>query len=259
MMANKRFFHLPFVRTIPHQRSYRSQNDELFSCSLYNLIASNQNFITWLQRFNWYLVSKYWSSRWKEMLIWAEILFAYIIMSYSTLYREAEAYKLPALNSLPLWTILVMQPPLFFQQKCTAPCNHNHSHLRDNKLKQSWTHCVPSKTEKRKTTDARDTNSFCPYYTYDTQSNEHTAWNDMQYVDTWCSLLCTVKKILEHMNCLSNKRGVVPTGHQQRRICDLGGQIHHNCQKLRSGHSPWAMAISNTHVIAHRSKDQLQS
>ncbi len=151
MMANKRFCHLPFVRTILHQRSYHSQNDELFSCSLYNLIASNHNFITWLQRFNWYLVSKYWSSRWKEMLIWAEILFAYIIMSYSIVYREAEAYKLPALNSLPLWTILVMQPPLFFQQKCTAPCNRNHNHLRDSKLKQSWNHCVPSKTEKRKT------------------------------------------------------------------------------------------------------------
>ncbi len=40
----------------------------IFSCCLYNLIASNHNFITWLQRFNWYLVSKYWSSRWKEML-----------------------------------------------------------------------------------------------------------------------------------------------------------------------------------------------
>jgi hypothetical protein len=82
------------------------------------------------------------------------------------------------------------------------------------------------------------------------------------------------KTILEDMARLSNKSGVVPTGHQQRRICDLGGQIHHNCQKLRSGHSPWTMAISITqwtisahrslkdsltHVIAHRSKDQLQS
>jgi hypothetical protein len=45
----------------------------------------------------------------------------------------------------------VMQPPLFFQQKCTAPCNRNHNHLRDSKFKQSGHHCVPSKTEKRKT------------------------------------------------------------------------------------------------------------
>jgi hypothetical protein len=42
--------------------------------------------------------------------------------------------------------------------------------------------CLPK--QRKEKPDARDTNSFCPYYTHDTQSNENSAWNDMQYVDT---------------------------------------------------------------------------
>ncbi len=100
--------------------------------------------------------------------------------------------------------------------------------------------------DREKKNQMPETLTHSAHTTHDTQSNENSAWNDMQYVDAYCSLLCTVKTILEDMTCLSNKSGVVPTGHQQRWICDLGGQIHHNYQKLRSGHSPWTMAISNT-------------
>jgi hypothetical protein len=61
-----RFYHLPFLRNILHQKPYPSWKDEYCSWSFKNLIASDHTFITWLQRFNLHMVNTYQCNKSKE-------------------------------------------------------------------------------------------------------------------------------------------------------------------------------------------------